>query len=121
MAVQFDGKIVCANASTTYSGSTNRYIIRINDSGSLDNTFNANANASISTTTNTANSLTIDSNGKIYLGNSFTTFSGSFIPNRIIRLNTNGSVDETFNQAFPNTMGDTGKGANSTVQAILLL
>jgi hypothetical protein len=54
-------------------------------------------------------------------GNSFTTFSGSFAPNRIVRLNTDGSVDETFNQAFPNFANNTGKGANGTVNAILLL
>ena len=121
LALQSDGKIIAAGQFTTYSGSTARYIIRINNSGSLDTTFNANANASITTALNTANSLAIDSDGKIYWGNAFTTFSGSFTPNRIVRLNTNGSVDETFNQAFPNFVNDTGKGASSTVQAILLL
>ena len=121
LALQSDGKIICANGSQTYSGSTNRYIIRINTSGTLDDTFNANAITSLSFTSNTANSLTIDSNGKIYWGNAFTTFSGSFVPNRIVRLNTNGSVDETFNQAFPNYPNDTGKGANGTINAVLLL
>jgi uncharacterized delta-60 repeat protein len=121
LALQSDGKIICTSGAQTYSGSTNRYIIRINTSGTLDDTFNANAITSLSFTSNTANSLTIDSNGKIYWGNQFTTFSGSFTPNRIVRLNTNGSVDETFNQAFPNYPNNTGKGANSTVNAILLL
>jgi uncharacterized delta-60 repeat protein len=121
LALQSDGKIVFANASQQYSGSTARFIIRINPSGTLDTTFNANAPASLSTTGFTANSLKIDNDGKIYWGNAFTTYSGSFVPNRIVRLNTNGSVDETFNQAFPNFVNNTGKGANSTVNAILLL
>jgi uncharacterized delta-60 repeat protein len=121
LALQSDGKIICANANQTYSGSTNRYIIRINDNGTLDNTFNANANFSLSSTSGTANSLAIDDSGSIYWGNSFTTFSGSFTPNYIVRLNTNGSVDETFNQPTPNFVNNTGKGANSTVNAILLL
>jgi uncharacterized delta-60 repeat protein len=121
LALQSDGKIICANQNQTYSGSTNRYIIRINTNGTLDNTFNANADASLSSTSGTQNSLAIDNDGKIYWGNSFSTFSGSFTPNRIVRLNTNGSVDETFNQSFPNFANNTGKGANSTVLAILLL
>jgi hypothetical protein len=65
--------------------------------------------------------LAIDNNGLIYWGNTFTTFSGSFVPNRIVRLNTNGSVDETFNQAYPNFVNSTGKGANGAVHAVLLL
>jgi uncharacterized delta-60 repeat protein len=119
LALQSDGKIICANLNQQYSGSTNRYIIRINTDGTLDNTFNANANASLSSTSGTQNSLAIGSDGKIYWGSSFSTFSGSFAPNRIVRLNTNGSVDETFNQAFPNFVNNTGKGADSTVNAVL--
>jgi len=121
LALQSDGKIICTHLNQSYSGSTTRYITRINPSGTFDNTFNANANASLSSTSGTQNSLAIDNDGKIYWGNSFTTFSGSFTPNRIVRLNTNGSVDETFNQAFPNFVNNTGKGADSTVIAILLL
>jgi uncharacterized delta-60 repeat protein len=121
LALQSDGKIICANASTTYSGSTNRYIIRINSNGTLDNTFNANADATLSTTLTTPNSLVIDNNGSIYWGNNFTTFSGSFTPNRIVRLNNNGSVDETFNQEFLNISNGTGKGANGIVTALLLI
>jgi len=121
LALQSDGKIICASLSQTYSGSTNRYIIRINTSGTLDNTFNANANTTLSQTTTTPNSLAIANDGSIYWGNSFSTFSGSFTPNRIVRLNSNGSVDETFNQAFPNFINNTGKGTDSIVNAVLLL
>jgi len=121
LALQSDNKILVTGGFTSYSGSTSIRIIRINTNGTLDTTFNANANASLSLQSNTANGLAIDSDGKIYWGNAFTTFSGSFTPNRIVRLNTNGSVDETFNQAFPNFVNSTGKGANGTINAILLL
>jgi uncharacterized delta-60 repeat protein len=121
LAQQPDGKIICANASETYSGSINRYIIRINPSGTLDTSFNANAITGLSLLSSTPNSLVIDNSGSIYWGNNFSTFSGSFIPNRIVRLNPNGSVDETFNQAYPNYVNNIGKGANFTVHAILLL
>jgi uncharacterized delta-60 repeat protein len=121
LALQSDGKIICAHQSQAYSGSTTRYITRINTNGTFDNTFNANAVFSLSSTSGTQNSLAIDNSGSIYWGNSFTTFSGSFIPNAIIRLNTSGAVDQTFNQAFPNSANNTGKGANSTIFAVLLL
>jgi uncharacterized delta-60 repeat protein len=120
LALQPDNKIICTSVNTTYSGSAGNYIIRINPSGTFDNTFNANLSVFTSTTSATRNSLAIGNDGKIYWGNAFTTFSGS-IPNRIVRLNTSGSVDETFNQAFPNFVNSTGKGANNTINAILLL
>jgi uncharacterized delta-60 repeat protein len=121
VALQNDGKIVCTSLSQTYSGSTNRFIIRINTDGTRDTTFNANAISGLATISSTPNSLAIANDGKIYWGNNFSTFSGSFVPNRIVRLNTNGSVDETFNQSFPNFANNTGKGANFTVHAVLLL
>ena len=121
LALQPDEKIICASAGETYSGSLNRYIIRINTDGTRDTTFNANAFTGLSLISSAPNGLAIASDGKIYWGNNFSTFSGSFIPNRIVRLNSNGSVDETFNQAFPNYINNSGKGANFTVHAILLL
>jgi uncharacterized delta-60 repeat protein len=122
LTLQNDGKIVCSTqTTTTYSGSTARSILRINTSGTLDNTFGFYPpTLGFGSTSNTPNSLKIANDGKIYWGNSFTTYSGS-IPNRIVRLNTDGSVDQTFNQAFPNFVNGTGKGANGTVNAVLLL
>jgi uncharacterized delta-60 repeat protein len=121
LALQSDGKIIVTHLNQSYSGSTTRYITRINPSGTFDSTFNANANSSMGSTSGTQNSLAIDNDGSIYWGNSFTTFSGSFAPNRIVKLNTSGAVDQTFNQAYSNFINDTGKGANSTVTALLLL
>jgi uncharacterized delta-60 repeat protein len=121
LALQSDGKIICTHQNQAYSGSTTRYITRINANGTFDNTFNANTIVGLTSTSGTQNGLVIDASGSIYWGNAFTTFSGSFTPNRIVRLNTNGSVDETFNQAFPNSANNTGKGANSNIFAILLL
>ncbi len=42
-------------------------------------------------------SLTIDTNGKIYLGDTYTlVFDGQFIRGGLVRLNSNGSIDTTF-------------------------
>ena len=122
LALQSDGKIICSSqTTTTYSGSTARSILRINTDGTLDTTFGFYPpTLGFGSTSNTQNSLAIANDGKIYWGNSFTTYSGS-IPNRIVRLNTNGSIDQTFNQAFPNYANATGKGANATINAVLLI
>jgi transcriptional regulator with XRE-family HTH domain len=50
-----------------------------------------------------ANVIKIDKNGKILVGGSFTSYNGQ-TANRIIRLNSDGSIDDTFN---------TGSGALS--------
>jgi uncharacterized delta-60 repeat protein len=122
LAQQSDGKIVCSTLTqNNYSGSTARSILRINPNGTLDTSFGFYPPViGFGSTSNTQNSLAIANDGKIYWGNSFTTYSGS-IPNRIVRLNTDGSVDGTFNQAYPNYVNNTGKGANGTVNAILLI
>jgi uncharacterized delta-60 repeat protein len=121
LAQQSDGKIISANLASTYSGSTAGFLIRINTNGTLDTTFGFYPPASgLSLGSGVPNALKIDNNGRIYYGNSFTSYSGS-VPNRIVRLNTNGSVDQTFNQSFPNFINDTGKGADFTVNALLLI
>jgi uncharacterized delta-60 repeat protein len=120
LAIQSDGKIIGAHQNQSYSGSTTRYITRINSNGSFDATFNANANFNLSSTSGTQNSLQIDNSGSVYWGNSFITFSGSVTPNAIVRLDSTGSVDQTFNQAYTNYANNSGKGANSTVLAVLL-
>jgi uncharacterized delta-60 repeat protein len=118
-ALQSDGKIICTYNGSTYSGSTAAFISRINTDGTRDATF-ASPPAGLSTNNSTPNTLQVASDGKIYVGNAFTTYSGSIV-NRIVRLNTNGTIDQTFNQSFPNLGNSTGKGANNTINAILLL
>jgi len=97
--IQSDGKILVGGAFTTYTGSTNNYLIRLNSDGSKDTSFNIGSgfNGGVF-------SIAIQSNGKILAGGGFTTFTGSS-QNYLIRLNSDGSKDSTFN---------IGSGFNST-------
>ncbi|WP_269235729.1 DUF7619 domain-containing protein [Flavobacterium flavigenum] len=90
MALQSDGKIVIE--ATQYDSKTGwtRTIERLNGDGSSDATFKV-------LTDNTANNhkcpIVIQSDGKIILGSQFTV-AGVIKP--MIRLNTDGSIDTTF-------------------------
>ena len=65
--------------------------------------FGPNANSSV-------NSIAIQSDGKIVVGGAFTVWSGTTV-GRIVRLNSNSTLDTTFTT-------NNGTGANSTVSAI---
>jgi uncharacterized delta-60 repeat protein len=75
---------------TTYNGTSINRIVRLNTDGSIDNTF------SIGTGFNNACYIgKLDSNGKLYVGGFFTSYNGTGA-NRIIRLNSDGSIDTNF-------------------------
>jgi len=90
-AIQNDEKIIIGGAFTSYNGTTRNYIARLNSDGTLDSTFivGTGANNSIFTTA-------IQSDGKIIIGGGFNSYNGTTI-NGIARLNTNGTLDSTFN------------------------
>lgn len=92
LAIQSDGKIVAVGGFTSYSGSTSNCIVRINPDGTRDTTFNIGTgfNSGVST-------VAIQPDGKILAGGGFfTSYSGSAV-NQLVRLNTNGSLDTSFN------------------------
>ena len=86
-----NGKYVIGGYFTSYSGVTANYIIRLNQDGSIDNTFNSGSGFD-----NYTHTLIQDTNGKYLIGGNFTEYSG-ITRNRIIRLNQDGSIDNTFN------------------------
>jgi uncharacterized delta-60 repeat protein len=92
IAIQPDGKIVIGGAFTGIGGTSRNRIARLNTDGSLDQTFlNGLAGAN-----DEVNAIVIQPNGKILIGGSFTTVNGSS-RNRIARLNSDGSLDGSFN------------------------
>ena len=90
IAVQTDGKILLGGYFTTYNGTTENKIIRLNADGSKDNTFNTGVGFNSG-----ANTIVVQSDGKILVGGDFTTYNG-INENKIIRLNSDGSKDNTF-------------------------
>lgn len=83
-ALQNDGKLIIAG---DFPGG----ITRLNDDGSLDNSFATGTGAN-----NTVAALAIQGDGKVVIGGSFTSYDGVNV-NRITRLNTDGSLDNSFN------------------------
>lgn len=113
IAVQSDGKIVVGGDFSSYNGTTANKLVRINTNGSIDNTFSVGSGfggGDVGSAGSAGGGITIQSDGKILVGGEFTTFTGT-TQNRIIRLNTNGSKDSTFN---------IGTGFNGTVSAMAI-
>jgi uncharacterized delta-60 repeat protein len=105
IAFQPDGRILIGGQFTTYNGTARNNLARLNADGSLDATFNVGTGGN-----NNVFAIGIQPDGNILIGGQFTTFN-STARNRIARLNSDGSLDTTFNP---------GTGADSFVQAFAL-
>jgi uncharacterized delta-60 repeat protein len=103
--IQSDGKIIIAGEFDSINGKARKGIARLNTDGSLDATFNPGTGVNYIVMTST-----IQSDGKIIIGGHITSYNGTTI-NGIARLNTDGSLDLTFNP---------GTGANRFVRTIAI-
>lgn len=101
-----DGKLIICGNFTTYNGVAANRVARINTDGTIDNTFNVGAGAN-----DIAYRVVLQPDGKALVGGAFTTFDG--VPaGRLVRLNTDGTQDASFNL---------GAGADDEVWAITVL
>jgi uncharacterized delta-60 repeat protein len=91
--MQPDDKAIVGGNFTSYSGSTQNYITRINTNGTRDTTFNVGTGFNVGE----VDVIRVQPDGKILVGGLFTSYSGSTAQNHIIRLNSNGTKDTTFN------------------------
>ncbi|MBL7877887.1 MAG: IPT/TIG domain-containing protein [Cyclobacteriaceae bacterium] len=103
IALQSDGKIIIAGDFTSYNINARNRIARLNANGSIDTSFNPGTGAN-----NTVRSISLQSNNKLLIGGLFTSYGG-ITSNRLARVNSDGSLDTSFN---------TGSGLNSTVVTI---
>ncbi len=88
--VQDDGKIILGGSFTTYNGISKTRIVRLNEDGSIDNSFDIGSGFN-----NQVVDIAIRDDGKILVGGYFTTYKG-VSANRIIQLNSDGSKDSSF-------------------------
>jgi uncharacterized delta-60 repeat protein len=91
ISIQSDGKIIIGGDFTSYNGTARSRIARLNTDGSLDTTFNSGTGPN-----SVLRAISIQSDGKIIIGGTFTSYNGT-ARNRIARLNTDGSLDVSFN------------------------
>ena len=93
VVVQSDGKILAAGYFSQYNGTAcTENIIRLNSDGSVDNTFNTGGSGFDSF----IQTLTMQCDGKILVGGYFTAYNGSDCPDRLARLNSDGTLDTAF-------------------------
>ena len=100
-AIQPDGKIFVAGDFRIINGVNKNSLARFNTDGTLDMSFNTGSGAN-----DAIFSIAFQSNGKIIVSGLFTNYNGVTV-GRIARLNTDGTLDQTFNT--------TGVGFNSNL------
>ncbi|HVQ36065.1 MAG TPA: delta-60 repeat domain-containing protein, partial [Pyrinomonadaceae bacterium] len=91
LALQADGKIVVTGAFDTFDSERRNRVARLNADGSLDSSF-------ISTTVvaSSVRVIAVQCDGKIIIGGFFDQYDG-MSRNNIARINSDGSLDPTFN------------------------
>jgi uncharacterized delta-60 repeat protein len=104
LALQSDGKMVIAGAFGNVGATPRAGVARLNPDGSLDTSFILGAGAN-----DLVRSVAVSPGGRIIVGGDFTLFNGQ-VMNRFARLNSDGTVDPTF---------DMGSGANGPVHAVV--
>jgi len=97
VALQSDGKILLGGSFTRVSDYTETYVARFNTNGSLDTSFSASLSA-LPANQGGVNAIAVQPNGKILISGAFTNFNTTPLTG-LARLNTNGTLDTTFNPA----------------------
>jgi uncharacterized delta-60 repeat protein len=97
--VQPDGKIIVGGSFTHYNddpAAPDRFA-RLNANGTLDTTFNSNGAGPSSNTSPFIHTVNVQSDGKILIGGWFLSYNEPSMPQKIARLNADGTLDTTFN------------------------
>jgi len=101
LATQNDGKILVGGSFIAYKWSIVNKFIRLNTDGTKDSSFNI-----WNWFSDYVQTIAIQNDGKILVGGNFTTYNWNSV-SKIIRLNTDGTKDSSFNiwSWFDNTVG----------------
>ncbi len=125
--VQPNGQIIVTGYFTWYNGLNKVGILRLNSNGTLDTTFNstgagfATMNATSTRNGNNASVIVLQPDGKIIIGGYFTHYNNT-VRNNIVRLNSDGSLDTTFNvgTGFNNNVIHPVTGTNGLIRSLVL-
>jgi len=99
IVTQSDGKILVGGYFTNYNNADcPNNIVRLNPDGTLDTSFNAGGSGTnISLYGYIVKAIALQSDGKILVGGNFTQYNDSDCPDKLIRLNEDGTLDTSFN------------------------
>nr|WP_294785028.1 T9SS sorting signal type C domain-containing protein [uncultured Flavobacterium sp.] len=100
LAMQSDGKILVGGRFKTFNGLPIAGLVRLNSDGSIDASFNIQNGFD-----KNVYAIGLQSDKKIVVGGSFLTFNGTS-QKRILRLNTDGSLDTSFESGTGFSKGD---------------
>ncbi len=106
-----DGKILVGGEFVSFNSTSVGYIVRLNSDGSIDTTFNFGGAGF----NNAVLKLYLLSNNKILVGGRFGIYNGTGCPDLLVKLNYDGSIDDTFNK------GGVGFNTPSIGSAILAI
>ncbi|HET8838148.1 MAG TPA: T9SS type A sorting domain-containing protein [Flavobacteriaceae bacterium] len=97
MVLQTDGKIIIVGSFTTYGGQASKYIARLNSDGTIDNSFQVGTGFGTPPFSNNkfAANIKLQADGKILVGGDLKSYNGT-PKNYLIRLNTDGTIDDSF-------------------------
>ena len=115
LAVQADGKILVAGFSDYGNYQNDFTVIRLNADGTLDTSFSndGKANFDFGGSNDTAQSLTVQADGKILIAG---TSGGNFAA---IRLNADGTLDTSFGNLPGSSLGDAVSYTEGTAAIVL--
>lgn len=99
VVLQADEKALIAGQFTSYNGTERNGIARINSNGSLDTTLNPGSGVETTVPPVGISSLAVQADGKVLIGGWFKKFNNT-ARNGLARLNSNGSLDATFNPSI---------------------
>ena len=91
LSLQPDGKIILIGSFQDYNGGGGQHIVRINSDGSRDESFDVGYGTGTAATV-----VTLQSDGKVLLGGHFYGYPGSTGLDDLMRLNSDGSFDTSF-------------------------
>ena len=93
-ALQSDGKIIATGNFLHYNGQSSVGLVRINPNGSIDPSFNVGAGLN-----SWGRHILVQPNGQIMISGWFTIYNNQGF-NRLVRINPDGSADNSFNPYF---------------------
>jgi uncharacterized delta-60 repeat protein len=114
LAIQSDSKILVGGNFTSYNGTTQNYLTRLNTDGTRDTGFNLQGAGF----NNGTRGIAVQSDGKIVVVGIFTTYN-SATQTRIIRLNSDGTKDTGFSVGTGFNGGATAVAIQSTGKIVV--